>query len=150
MPSSIQTADAVARLEQYRRMITLDEAVEILTGRKPPLGRRIVEATRNFWLDISHAATAPFRKVEDAIEGEVLIPLSELELYLRRCRKVGYIEQLGMEVPYFEIEREGIRLLPGDLLAVLTGGPALEFPNRMAELQGGADSSQVDDGFNDK
>jgi hypothetical protein len=42
MPSSIQTADAVAKLEQYRRMITLDEAVEILTGRKPPLGRRIL------------------------------------------------------------------------------------------------------------
>jgi hypothetical protein len=35
------------------------------------------------------------------------------------------------------------------VLAVLTGRPALEFPNRMAELQGGADSSQVDDGFND-
>lgn len=42
------------------------------------------------------------------IEGEVRIPLSELELYLHRCRKVGYIEQLGMEVPYFEIEGEGL------------------------------------------
>jgi hypothetical protein len=134
----------MARLEQYRRMITLDEAVEILTGRKPPFTRRAREATRNLWLDISHAATAPFRKVEKVIEGEVMIPLSELELYLRRCRKVGYIEQLGMEVPYFEIEGEGIRLLPGDLLAVLTGRPALEFPNRMAQLQAGADSSETD------
>jgi len=144
MPSPAQTADAIARLERYRRMITLDEAVEILTGRKAPFARRAGEAARNFWLDISQAATAPFRKVEDVIEGEVMIPLSELELYLRRCRKVGYIERLALEVPYFEIEGEGIRLLPGDLLAVLTGRPTLEFPNRMAELEGGADSSQVD------
>ena len=34
-----------------------------------------------------------------------MIPFSELELYLRRCRKVGYIQELGMEVPYFEIGR---------------------------------------------
>ncbi|MGB6780588.1 MAG: hypothetical protein WBE36_00930 [Terracidiphilus sp.] len=129
-------------------MITLDEAVQILTGRKPPLGRRIFEATRSFWLDISHAAAAPFRKVEDAIEGELMIPLSELELYLRRCRRVGYFEQLGIEVPYFEIEGEGIRLLPGDLLAVLTGQPVLEFPNWIAQLQGGADSSQANEGVN--
>jgi hypothetical protein len=150
MPGSIQTTDAIARLEQYRRMITLDEAVEILTGRKPPLGRRIREAARNFWLDIGSAAEAPLRKVENAIEGELMIPLSELELYLRRCRKIGYIEQLGMEVPYFEIEGEGIRLLPGDLLAVLTGQPVLEFPNRIAQLEGGADSSQANEGVNEE
>jgi hypothetical protein len=146
MPDPTETADLIAKLEQYRRTITLDEAVEILTGRKPPFGSRVRDAARKFWLDICHAATAPFRKIEDVIEGEVMIPLSELELYLRRCRKVGYIEQLGMEVPYFEIEGEGIRLLPGDLRAVLTGQPALEFPNRMADLQRGADFSEVDDG----
>ena len=70
MPSPAQTADAIARLERYRRMITLDEAVEILTGRKAPFARRAREAARNFWLDISHAATAPFRKVEDVIESQ--------------------------------------------------------------------------------
>ena len=31
MPSPIQTADAIARLEQYRRMVTPDGVVEILT-----------------------------------------------------------------------------------------------------------------------
>jgi len=91
MPGPVQTVDAIARLERYRRMITLDEAAEILTSRKAPFARRAREAARNSWLDISHAATAPFRKVEDVIEGEVMIPLSELDLYLRRCRKGGYI-----------------------------------------------------------
>ena len=79
-----------------------------------------------------------------------MIPLNELELYLRRCRKVGYIEQLGMEVPFFEIEGEGIRLLPGDLLAVLTGRAALEFPNRIGQLHGDSDSSQGEDSANGK
>ncbi len=72
--------------------------------------------------------------------------MSELELYLLRCRKVGYIEQLRIEVPYFEIEGEGIRLLPGYLLAVLTGQRLLEFPNRTAQLQDGTDSLQVNEG----
>ena len=62
MPSPVQSANAIARLEQYRRMITLDEAVEIVTGRRTPFARRAREAARNLWLDISHAATAPFRK----------------------------------------------------------------------------------------
>jgi hypothetical protein len=69
MPSPIHTPDAIAKLEQYHRMITLDEAVEILTGRKPPFGRRAREAARNFWLDISHAATAPVRKGEARVES---------------------------------------------------------------------------------
>lgn len=32
-PVQFQAADAIARLEQYRRMITLEEAVAILSGR---------------------------------------------------------------------------------------------------------------------
>jgi hypothetical protein len=60
----------------------------------------------------------------------------------------SYIEQLGMEVPFFEVGRKEIRLLPGDLLAVLTGRPSLEFPYRIAQLRAGGDSSQAHDGAN--
>jgi hypothetical protein len=83
MPSSIQSADAIARLENCRRMITLDEAVEILTARKPLLFLRFCEAAGNFRLDINDAAEAPLCKVEDADDGELMIPPSELELVLQ-------------------------------------------------------------------
>jgi len=36
-----QTTAAIARLEQFHTMITLDEAVEILTGKGPPLSKRV-------------------------------------------------------------------------------------------------------------
>ena len=143
MPTSVQTEEAIARLEQFHRMITLDEAVEILTGIKPPLLRRICEAARNFCLDICYAAEAPLRKVEDAVDGELMIPLSELELLLRRCQKVGYLQELGIEVPFYETEREGIRLLPSDLLAILTGRPSPEFPYRIAQMRGAPILSQA-------
>ena len=78
-------------------MLTLDEAVEILTGKKPSLARRIRNKAEALWLDISDAATAPIRKTVDAIEGELVFPESELELFLRRCRRAGFIEQLGVE-----------------------------------------------------
>jgi hypothetical protein len=32
-----QTASALARLEGLHTMLTLDEAIELLTGKKPPL-----------------------------------------------------------------------------------------------------------------
>ena len=61
MLSPIRTSNATARLEQYRQMITLDEAVEI-PHRPPPFARWALEAARNLWLDISHAAIALFRR----------------------------------------------------------------------------------------
>ena len=148
MPTSLQTGEAIARLERFHRMITLDEAVEILAGRKPPILRRIREAAKNLWLDISYVTEAPLRKVEDVIDGELMIPLTELELLLRRCRKIGYVGELGMEVPYYQIAQEDVRLLPSDLLAALTGRSSVEFPYRIAQLRSGADSTQASEGDN--
>ncbi len=54
-----------------------------------------------------------------------------LELYLRRCRKVGFIGEFGMEIPYYDFEDGEIRLLPADLIAKLRGEPPLEFPDCM-------------------
>lgn len=62
MPSPIQTADAIARLEQCRRMITLDETVEILTGRKRPFGRQGREAARNFGWTSAKQPRLPFER----------------------------------------------------------------------------------------
>jgi hypothetical protein len=57
-----QKASALTRLEELHSMLTLDEAIEILTGKKPPLARRIRQKAMNLWLDVSYAASAPFRK----------------------------------------------------------------------------------------
>jgi hypothetical protein len=83
-----QTASALARLEGLHTMLTLDEAIEVVTGTKPPLVQRIRKKTTNLWRDVGYAAAAPIRKTEDAIDGEWMIPESALELLLRRCRRV--------------------------------------------------------------
>jgi hypothetical protein len=71
----------------------------------------------------------------DTIQGELVFPESELELFLRRCRRAGFIEELGMEVTYFEIPGGGIRIIASDLRAALKGEPPLEFPDYMNELR---------------
>ncbi len=135
--TATQISTALDRLEDLHTMLTLDEAVEILTGKKPPLGRRICKVATDLWLDVSYAAEAPVRKVVDAIEGEVKFPASELELFLRRCRKVGFIAELGMEVPYYDIPSAGIRLMAADLRAILKGEAPLQFPDCIRELHRG-------------
>jgi hypothetical protein len=64
-----------------------------------------------------------------------MIAESELELFLRRCRKAGVIEELGMEITYYEIPREGIRIIAADLRAALKGEPPLQFPDCIEELR---------------
>ena len=76
-------------------MLTLDEAIEVVTGKKPPLVQRMRKKTTNLWRDVSYAAAAPIRKTEEAIAGEWMIPESALERLLRRCRRVGFIKELG-------------------------------------------------------
>lgn len=124
-------------------MLTLDEAVEILTGKKPSLARYIRKKAGSLWLDVSHAATAPIRKTVDAIAGEVVFVENELELFLRRCRRSGFIKDLGMDVTYYEIPGEGIRIIAADLRAALEGEPSLEFPDCMSELWRGQTQTQV-------
>lgn len=139
-----QTAAAVARLEQFHMMITLDEAVEILTGKAPSFSRRVRKKIVNTWRDISLAAGAPFRKTIDAISGPEMYTVDGLELYLRRCRKVGFIGGLGMEIPYYDFEDGEIRLLPADSIAKLRGEPPLEFPDCIEELRKGVPQSERD------
>lgn len=115
-------------------MLTLDEAVQILTGKKPSLARRVRRWGGTLWRDISYAAEAPVRKTVDAIEGELVIAESELELLLRRCRRVGFLGELGMEVAYYDLPREGIRIIAADLRAALKGEPFLQFPDCLEEL----------------
>ena len=125
-------------------MLTLDEAIEIVTGKKPPLVRRIRKKTTNLWRDVGYAAAAPIRKTEDAIDGEWMIPESALELLLRRCRRVGFIKELGMEVPYYELPCAGIRLIAADIRAVLKCEPPLQFPDCVNELRRGLARFQED------
>ncbi len=143
-PTAIQTSSALARLEELHSMLTLDEAVEILTGNKPSLARRLRRKVETLWLDLSYAATAPIRKTVDAIEGELMIPESELKLFLRRCRRIGFIEELGMAVTYYEIPGEGIRIIASDLRAALKGEPPLEFPDCMDELRRGIRPGEIE------
>jgi hypothetical protein len=144
-----QTASALARLERLHTMLTLDEAIEVVTGKKPPLVQRMRKKTTNLWRDVGYAAAAPIRKTEDAIAGEWMIPESALELLLRRCRRVGYIKELGMEVPYYELPSGGIRLIAADIRAVLKCEPPLQFPDCMNELRRGLarlQEDQIDEG----
>lgn len=142
MIAGVQNTAALTRLEQLHTMLTLDEAVEILTGKGPSLSKRARRKAANLWRDISLAASAPFRKVVDVIDGQVMYPVNELELFLRRSRKVGFIEQLGMEVPFYDFEDGEIRLISTDLVAALKGEPPLEFPDCIAELRKGAPQSE--------
>ena len=142
MITGVQTAAALARLEQLHTMLTLDEAVEILTGKRPSLSKSIRREAANLWRNISLAASAPFRKVIDVIYGQVMYPVNELELLLRRSRKVGLIEQLGIEVPYYDFEDGEIRLISADLVAALKGEPPLKFPDCVAELNKGVPHSK--------
>jgi hypothetical protein len=137
-----RTTAAIAQLEQLHTMITLDEAVEILTGKKPSLSNRVLKGAVSLWRDISLAVSAPFRKAIDVIDGQIMYPVEELELYLRRCRKISFIEQLGMEVPYYDFEDGEIRLISTDLIAALKGEPPLEFPDCIAELRKGGPQSE--------
>ena len=139
-----QTTAAVARLEQFHTMITLDEAVEILTGEGPPLSKGVRSKIVNIWRDISLAAGAPFRKAIDGVNGPEMYTVDGLELYLRRCRKIGFIEQLGMEVPYYDFEDGEIRLISADLVATLRGEPPIEFPDCIKELRKGVPQSERD------
>ena len=118
-------------------MLTLDEAIEVVTGKKPPLVQRIRKKTTNLWRDVGYAAAVPICKTEDAIDGEWMIPQNALELLLRRCRRVGYIKELGMEVPYYELPSGGIRLIAADIRAVLKCEPPLQFPDCVNELRRG-------------
>ena len=100
--------------------------------------------TTNLWRDVGYAAAAPIRKTGDAIDGEWMIPESALELLLRRCRRVGYIKELGMEVPYYELPSGGVRLFAADIRAVLKCKAPLEFPDCVNELRRGLARFQED------
>ena len=72
-----------------------------------------------------------------------MFPESELELFLRRCRRAGFIEQLGVEVTYYEIPGGGIRIIASDLRVALKSEPPLEFLDCMDELRRGRNHAQV-------
>ena len=122
----------------------LDEAIEVVTGKKPPLMQRIRKKTTNLCEGVGDAAAAPISKAVDAIDGELMIPESALELLLRRCRRVGFIKELGMEVPYYELPSGGIRLIAADIRAVLKCEAPLQFPDCMNELRRGLARFQED------
>lgn len=134
MPTSADTTVAIPRLEQLHTMLNLDEAVEILTGKRPSRASRVRKRAVNLWRDLSLLVSAPFRKAVDVIEGRLMFPVEELELYLRRCRRVGFIKELVLEVPYYEFGDGEIRLISADLVAALKGEAPLEFPDCIQEL----------------
>jgi hypothetical protein len=115
-----------------------------MASSKPPLVQRIRKKTTDLWRDVGYAAAAPIRKTEDAIAGEWMIPETELELLLRRCRRVGFIKELGIEVPYYELPCEGIRLIAADIRAVLKCEAPLQFPDCVNELRRGLARLQED------
>jgi hypothetical protein len=119
----------------------LDEAIEVVTGKKPPLVQRIGRKRRVYG---EMLATLPPLLSEDPIDGEWMIPESALELLLRRCGRVGFIKGLGMEVPYYELPCAGIRLIAADIRAVLKYEPPLQFPDCMNELRRGLARLQED------
>lgn len=47
MPTSTEATVAIARLEQLHAMLTLDEAVEILTGNRPSRASRVRKRAAN-------------------------------------------------------------------------------------------------------
>ncbi len=144
MISPAQTSASMARLEHLHSMITVDEATETLTGKRPSLSNRLRKRAVSLWRDISLAFSAPFRKTIEAIDGRIMYPVDELELYLRRSRKFGFIEQLGMEVPYLDFEDGEVRLISADLLAAPRGEPPLDFPRCIEELRSGLQQSKRD------
>lgn len=66
-----------------------------------------------------------------------MVPETELELLLRRCRRVGFINELGMDITYYDLPCEGIRLIPANIRAVLKCEAPLQFPDCMNELRRG-------------
>jgi hypothetical protein len=141
MITPAQSTAAMARLEHLHSMITVDEAAEILTGKRPSLSGRIRKRALSLWRDISLAFSAPFRKTIEAIDGRIMYQVDELELYLQRSREFGFIEQLGMEVPYYDFEDGEIRLISTDLVPTLRGDPPLEFPECIEELRKGIENT---------
>jgi hypothetical protein len=117
-------------------MVTLDEAAGILTRKRPSLSNRIRIRAVSLWRDISLAFSAPFRKTIEAIDARIMYPVDELELYLRHSRKFGFIEELGVEVPYYEFEDGKIRLISADLLATLRGDSFLSCGHEDIRLPG--------------
>ncbi len=55
-------------------MITVDEAAEILTGKRPSLSNRLRKGAVSLWRDISLTFSAPFRKTIEAIDGRIVHP----------------------------------------------------------------------------
>lgn len=136
MLSSIQTTETLARLKPIHSMLTLDEAVTMVTGRKPPPAHRIRQMVRDEWFDASDTVAARRRKLEGGVDdGELIVTISSLELFLMRCRKAGFIPELGFKMPYYQLPGGDIRLLAADLRATLKGEPRLEVPGCIAELR---------------
>ena len=131
-----QATAAMARLEHLHSMVTLDEAAGILTGKRPSLSNRIRIRAMSQWRDISLAFSAPFRKTIEAIDGRIMYSADELELDLRHSRKFGFIEELGMEVPYYDFEDGEIRLISADPLATLRGDSFLSRGHENIRLPG--------------
>ena len=75
----------------------------------------------SLWRDIGLAFGAPFRKTIEAIDGRIMYSADEVELYLRRSRKLGFIEEPGVEVPYCDFEDGDIRMISADLVVMLRG-----------------------------
>jgi hypothetical protein len=94
-PTAAQTSFALARLEELHSMLALNEAVEILTGKKLPLAQRIRKKAETLCLDIGYATTAPIRKTVDAIDGELMFLEIELECFYGAVKRPGLSRSWG-------------------------------------------------------
>jgi hypothetical protein len=75
--------------------------------------------------------------VEDAPpgtkEGDILIPASELELFLRRSRTTIFHPLLGIEIITYDLDGE-YRISPADLARHLKGEPVVEYETGATNL----------------
>jgi hypothetical protein len=117
-------------------MVTLDEAAGILTEKSPSLSKCIRLGAVSLWRDICLASSAPFRKTIEAVGAWIMYPLNELEFYLRHSRRLGFIEELGMEVPNYDFKDGKFRLNSADLLATLRGDAFLSCGHEEIRLPG--------------
>lgn len=63
---------------------------------------------------------------ENAKSGQILVSASTIELYLRRCRRIEYVPELGIETPYF-LMGESMRFACGDIAGFLLGKPPIQY-----------------------
>jgi hypothetical protein len=158
---AIDTEAVLLRVEALnsKGLVTVDQAYCLLYGSHPP--HSFLRRTfRSFVIAIDpvvcpfvyayYKITGAFDRSEDsyggsispeeappdAKPGEMLFAVSDLELWLRKCRTVAYHPLLGIELPIFKIGDDE-RISPADIALIVTGNKPLEYETGATNLFNG-------------